>query len=699
MTILSLDVESRSAVDLKKAGAHRYWEDETTSLWCACYAFDDEPVQTWLPGQPCPPRIAAHVAAGGTISGWNVSFERLAWRHCLAPRHGWPVAALEQFEDTAAAGAAMGLPRGLGDAAKAMGLDEEKDGEGHRLMLRMSKPRAPRKNEPPGLYWWDDQERIDRLVAYCARDVEAERALRKVLVPLSPAEREVYLLDQRINDRGVAIDVKLVNALLKIVDEALAGLDRRMAEVTGYQVRKCSEVARLMEWLQSRGVRAESLAKASLEDLLLDVFMPEEAREAIEIRKEAAKTSTAKLKAMLACVCEDGRARGLHLYHGAGTGRWAGKLIQTQNMPRGTGTVKDPEAAAPDFLLGSAQWIDLVYGSPMSAVSDTLRSCLCAGPGKRFIAADFSAIEGRVTAWLAGEKWKLEAFRANDEGRGAGIYELTAAGILNKDVATISKSERQAYGKVPELALGFQGGVSAFHSMARIYNVDMADAYEPLQGTAGTETWGKAERRYAECLERGDSGTDVMTERAWVASEVTKVLWRAKHPAVAALWKGLEEAAFDAVARPGVQFGYRLIEYVVKRDFLWCRLPSGRVLAYGAPRIREQETPWGEKRPAVTALGVDSVTKKWRRFGLYGGLATENVVQAVARDLLVHGMLTAERAGYPIVLHIHDEAVAEVPDDFGSVAEFEALLCDAPAWAEGLPYVASGYEARRFKKD
>lgn len=351
MTVLSLDVESRSAVDIKKAGAYRYWEDSSTSLWCACYAFDDEPVETWLPGAPCPPRIAAHVAAGGTVSAWNAAFERLAWRHALAPRHGWPMPAIEQFDDTAAWGAAMGLPRALGDAAKAMGLPEEKDDEGRRLMLQMAKPRRPRKGEDPeALFWWDDAERVDRLVAYCVKDVEAERALRRVLLPLSPEEREVYLLDQRMNDRGVAIDVPLVQALLQIVEQAKAKLDDDMALATNYVVRKCSQVSQLTAWLQAQGVPAESLAKAALEDLLLDAFMPENARRALEIRREAAKSSTAKLNAMLAFVCADGRLRGLHLYHGAGTGRWSGKGPQFQNLPRGTGTVKDPEAAVEDFL-------------------------------------------------------------------------------------------------------------------------------------------------------------------------------------------------------------------------------------------------------------------------------------------------------------------------------------------------------------
>jgi DNA polymerase len=689
--VIFLDYETRSTVDLKKAGAHRYAEDPTTDIWCACYALDDGPVKTWVPGDPCPDEIFDAVLAGDTISGWNVAFEKAIWRAISGPRYDWPVPLPEQFDDTAAAAAAMGLPRNLGDATKAMGSVHEKDDAGHRLMMQMARPR--RGGE--GLRWWDDDERKGRLFDYCADDVHAEREMRRLLVPLPPEERETWLFDQRMNDRGVALDLPLIHALLRIVDQEKKRLDDLMADVTNGAVTACTQVARLSAWLREQGVPAESLAKAAIEDLLLDVWMPERAREAILLRKEAAKSSTAKLQAMLNCVCADGRARGLHLYHGAGTGRWSGRLIQPQNMPRGTGTVDDPEAAAEDFLHGDAGWIRLLYGNPMSAVSDMLRACLV---GKRLLAADFSAIEGRVTAWLAGEAWKIEAFEAADAGTGPGIYELTAAGILSKDITAVTKAERQAYGKVPELALGFQGGVSAFDSMARVYAVDMADAYEPLMRTTDDEVWTRAEKRYAECLERLDTGTDTMTREAWIASEVTKVLWRKKHPATVALWKGLEEAAFDAVLAPGNVISFRGIGFVVKRGFLWCKLPSSRCLAYGSPKIQDRKQPWGAVKAVVTALGVDSTTKRWLRFALYGGLITENCVQAIARDVMRDGMLAVEAAGYPVVLTVHDEAVAEVDEGFGGVEDFERLLATTAPWAAGLPVVASGFEAKRYRK-
>jgi DNA polymerase len=693
-----LDLETRSTVDLKRAGAARYFEDPTTEIIVACYALNDDPVQTWWPGQPCPEVIFDQVFSGGIISGWNVGgFEKIGWDKVLGPRHGWPVPTLRQYDDTAAAAAAMGLPRALGDAARALGSTAQKDAAGHRLMLQMCKPRKARKGEAPGIYWWEDQDRLDRLAAYCASDVETERAVKKQLVPLSPEEVATWRFDWTMNDRGVLLDLPLVHAMQKIAIEATADLDAELEEVSG--VEKTTQVARLSAWITEAGVECTSLAKAEIERMLAIPDLPNSVRAALEIRRDGAKTSTKKLKAMLACVSADGRARGQHLYHGAGTGRWSGRLIQVQNFPRGTGTVKDPEAAVDDFLTGDAEVIRVRHGKPMNAVSDMLRSCMMAAPGKRLLAADFSAIEGRVTAWLAGEVWKIRAFEEADAGTGPGIYELTAAGILGKNVATITKAERQAYGKIPELALGFQGGVQAFDSMAKIYRVNMDDAYEPLAANTEPKVWARALKRYEECLERNDTGTDTMTREAWIASEVTKVLWREKHPATKALWKGLEEAAFDATLRPGTVFSYRQISYVVKRGFLWCRLPSGRCLAYGSPRIQERATPWGERKAVVTCLGVDSVTKRWVRFALYGGLAVENAVQAAARDCMRDGMLACEAAGYPIVLTVHDEAVAEVDEGFGSLEEFERLLAHKLPWAEGLPVVATGYEAHRYRKD
>lgn len=703
---LYLDVESRSAVDLRKTGSHVYWEDPSTALWLACYAIGDGPIRHWRAGEPCPEEIRRHVLDGGPISGWNVGgFEMLAWNARLGPVHGWPVPRLEQYDDTAAMAAAMGLPRALANAAKALGLEVQKDDEGRRLMMQMARPRRTVGDTHT---WWDEPAKIDRLALYCETDVEVERTIRQRLVPLSDAERAVWLLDARINERGVRIDVPLVQAMLKIVEATQARLANEMVEATGGYVATPSQVAALTRWLADNGMPVDGLARADVTSLLAADDLPERCRTVLRIRQEAAKSSTAKLRSAIDCTCKDGRARGLILYHGAGTGRWAGRLLQPQNFPRGSGLIEDPEAAVPWLADGDAEMVQTLFGPPLTAVSDCLRAIITAAPGHRLVSADYSSIEGRVTAWLAGEEPKIRAFAENDAGTGAGIYELTAAGIFNVPVAEIGKKDiRRQVGKSAELALGFGGGVNAFHTMAQVYGVNMETALAPLWENADQERRERAVARYEECAKRGDSGTDKMSRDAWIASELTKVGWREKHPAIAESWKLLEQAAREAVLQPGTVVKVLRVAFLVRQGFLWMRLPSGRCLAYGSPRITDVEVPWAdktqpeakrEKRPMVTALGVNSMRKTWERFVLYPGLHVQNAVQAIARDIMANGLLNVEAAGYPVVLTVHDEALSEVPIGFGSVEEYEALLCRQPPEYDGLPLVASGYQSSRYKK-
>lgn len=655
--VLHLDVESRSTVDLKKTGSYVYFEHPATDLWCVCFALDDEPVRTWLPGQPCPEDVAAHIASGGLVYGHNSAFERQAFRYILAPRYGWPEPSVTQWRCTMVMAYAMALPGALEDAAPAAGIDLRKDAAGHRLMLQMARPR---KMTPDGPIWWNDPAKLERLIAYCRTDVEVERELAKRLRPLKDSELDLWHLDQVINDRGVFVDVALCNAAKSVVATTADKLDEAMRVVTEGAVGACSNVGQLIAWVRTFGVETESIAKDVLEELLA-TDLPAPVRAALELRREAAKASVAKIEALLRGKSADGRARGLLQFHAAGTGRWAGRRFQPQNLKRPK--LDDTDTAIAVLMAGDADLVEALYGEPLSVVGDCIRGMVAAPPGKKIVAADYANIEGRVLAWLAGESWKLDAFRAYDAGTGPDLYKVAygrAFGLAPKDV---SKPQRQV-GKVMELALGYQGGVGAFQTMAVNYGVRLPDA----------------------------------------EVEVIRDGWRTGHPAIKSFWWDLEKAAIDAVENPGKTTAVRDIRFKVAGSFLFMRLPSGRFLAYAYPEIQPKVMPWKDDRgnevvkDSLSYMGVNSYTRKWERCFAYGGLLAENATQAVARDILADAMPRLEGAGYPIILTVHDEIVCEVEADFGSVDEMVSIMTTLPAWAAGCPITAEGWQGERYRK-
>lgn len=709
---LEIDFETRSSVDLKVHGAYRYFASPDADVLMASFSFDGQPVRRWRRGDHCSGDVYDWICDGGHIMAHNAQFERLAFQFVMGPKYGWPMPRIDQFRCTAAMAAAMSLPRHLDGLGEALNLRQQKDKGGFGLIRKFSIPK-----KATGLFTEpeDDPEAFERFHAYCDRDVEAEAEAARRMVPLSDYEQAVWELDQRINDRGIRVDVKSLLAAVQLAERAKTALDHEMKLVTGGYVTACTEVGNLVEWVQRQGVEMDNATKQEVEDVLSWTDIPDNVRRAVELRQEAAKASVAKLSAMLDRVSADGRVRGSFLYHAAGTGRWSSTGAQLHNMPRGRKEFGDAHLDKRTLFqairAGDPAFLQFLYGDrlgrPLHLLSDAVRGFIWAAPGHDLVVADYSSIEGRVNAWLADEEWKLEAFRLNDQKLGPGLYELAAAGIYGCPVEAVTKDQRQV-GKVAELALGYQGGVAAFWTMAKGYGVKMDAAFPGLWETADGETRQKASDRYEECLERKDTATDVLTREGWLASELTKVGWRKKHPAISASWKALEEGARQAVLEPGAIVEVLKVAFIVAHGFLWMRLPSGRCLTYGKPRISQVEVPWADKtqppekretRAAVTALGVNSVTKKWERFALYGGLICENAVQAIARDILASGMLKAEAAGYPIIGHVHDEAIAEMPKGKGSVEEFERILCDLPDWAAGLPLVAAGWRGKRYRKD
>lgn len=733
MTDLECDFETRSPIDLRKHGAYVYFEHPEARVLIGSFKLGDERFR-WRYGEPCPQQIVAHVAGGGRLAAHNAAFERLCYKW-LHENCGWPAPAIEQFRCTAATAAALQLPRSLDKLGDALGLDVRKDKDGARLMRKFSIYNKKGEITEPE----DDPEEFEKYCRYCDFDVETEAEADSRMVPLSDAEQRVYTLSEVINDRGIRIDVESAKAALVIAEKAKKQLDAQMRKITAGAVRKCSEVAKLTAWCNEQGVEVTSLAKADLDDILTFPDLPSHVREALETRQEAAKTSTAKIKTMLDRAGRDGRVRGTYLYHGAGTGRWTSMGVNFANMPRPRKAYEDirQDQVFEAIRTGDPDYLRFAFGPdlgrPLHLLSDAVRGFIMAAPGHDLIQADYSGIEGAVVAWLAGETWKLdEMFEIMRNPSHPDMYRQTAASILGLSLTEVTKKHwsRQAVGKVSELSMGFQGGEAAFYAMSRNYGVKLDDIAPPVLERADAETLEKAEKRYEANYKRGQARARELSRDAWRACFVIKTGWRAKNAAIAQAWKDLEVATRTAVENPGQVTEAARVKYVVRFGYLWALLPSGRCLAYGNPRLKEQvwakvklddgswsdaevmgraEAERGERRDEiqiegntsdqVTAMNVDSTTKKWVRRGMYGGLWCENNTQAVARDLLVNGMFRAEAAGYPIVAHVYDEIVAEVPRDFGDLKDFEREICVLPDWAAGLPLTAGGWRGKRYRKD
>lgn len=738
------DVETRSPVDLRKQGAFVYFEHPETTVLMMAYRLDDQPIRMWTYDQPCPADLRAALEGNAKIVAYNAQFETLAF-DLLADRKGWPRVSYDRYVDTAAAAVAMALPRALGDLAEALGLEVQKDKEGMRLIRLFSMPRRARKGEDPtGLYWNEPEDHPDdwqKFLTYCARDVETEEAAAARLVPLSDFEQQVWLLDQKINRRGVQVDRRSAIAATRLADKAKKGLDRDIRLATGSYVPACSNPGKLVQWVQDQGVPLDSAAKADIVDLLELDDLPPNVRRALEIRQEAAKTSVSKLASMMARANADGRLRGGFLYHGASTGRWVSTGTNLANLPRPRKAYDDEkpnvEMLFDAFRQEDPELLQFLYGPvlgrPLHLVSDAIRGFLWAAPGHEFLQADFSNIEGNVLAWSSGEEWKLQAIREliADPSK-PDMYRRTAAAILGLTTDEVTKKHwaRQAVGKPAELGLGFGSGVMGFVTFAKGYGVKLDPIAPEIIKQADEARIEKATKRYEGQVKRGLSGTTELSRDAWIACEIIKLGWRTQNAAIAQSWKDLENAVREAVSSPGRIVGAAKVDYLVKNGFLWARLPSGRCLAYGTPKLKAQvwakllmpDGSWsdsevmekeaaeaGERKGTVkiegntsdkvTVLGVDSKTKKWRRYGLYGGLIAENNTQAIARDLLVNGMFKAEAAGFPIVATVYDEILCEVPRGFGDLAAFEKLICELPPWAAGLPLTAGGWIGKRYKKE
>ena len=686
-TVLHLDFETRSEISLRDVGPVEYARHPSTEVIAVAWAKGENDVSTWHYGEGSLESIRIDLPAGAVIAAHNAAFERAIWNGLLVPRFGFQYLPISRWRCSAARAAHLGLPQSLEGLAEALRLDVVKDSAGRKLMLQMTSPSSVTGSEnlfgESGAVYRESRSEFERLAEYCATDVEVERAAMDKMGPMPEAELAVWMLDQKINQAGLAIDRRLCRSAIRIVSDQTRQRCAKLAELTEGTVTKPTQGQRILKWLSAHGVDLDSLAADRVDTALRRTDLLPEVREVLEIRRDTAKSSVAKFARMLQRSESDGRMRDNLRYHGAFTGRWAGAGAQIQNYPRGGNDDIDELAGA--FNEGDSDLLSLIFGDPVTCAKNVLRGAIVAPPGRRLLVWDYGQIEARVLAWLAGEAWKVKAFEDIDAGNGVDIYKLAYARSFLKDPLKVTKDERQI-GKVEELALGYQGGPGAFVAFAELYFLDIADYYDQLSKQFSDE-FGQAAEAYQQ---RGNRSG--IARRTWIAAEAVKICWRAKHPRTTKLWYGLEDAAVRCV-QTGERTRYGKIRFLRHGCFLKCVLPSGRALSYFRPRLDDSGF-----KPQVCYLKTKDGRLLYEK--TYGGKLTENVVQAIARDVMVYGMQQLDAAGFRLVATVHDEAVCEESETNvdARLAEGQRLMEMKPKWADGLPLVADGFVAKRYRK-
>lgn len=686
MKTLYLDLETYSETPITH-GTHVYAADAEILL--VAWACDDGPVQVLdltLPNTRPDGIMAVLNDPSVTVVIQNSHFDR------TVIRHAWGVdIPTARIHDTMVQALSHGLPGALGMLCDILGLptDKAKDKDGKRLIQLFTKPlgknrilrRATRETHP--VEW-------ERFKAYAASDIEAMREVMKrmPMVNMTPTETALWQLDQTINDRGVAIDMELVNAAITAVATAQTSLAERTVELTDGQIASTTKGAALrLHILENYGIDMPDLQMATVTKILA-MDISSELRDLLTMRLQASSTSTAKYKVLRRGTSADGRLRGLLQFNGAArTGRWAGRLFQPQNLPRPTLKQEDIDLGIEALKAGCAH---LIFDDVMELAVSAIRSCIVAPPGKKLVIADLSNIEGRDQAWLANEEWKLKAFRDFDEGKGPDLYKLAYSKSFGTTPDQVNKDQRQV-GKVQELALGYEGGVGAFATFAGAYGIDLEDLAEKVLELADEELVAKADK-FLEWAIKDKRSRYGLSDDAFVACDVLKRAWRNAHPNISGYWGRLKNAVLQALRTRGQTYTTLGLKIKAAKSWLLITLPSGRVLCYPSPKVMEDDS--------ITYMGIDQFTRKWVRVHTHGGKLFENLCQAIARDVMAANMPLIEAAGYQIVLTVHDEIIAEAPDSPEySVDKMAALLATPPAWAQDMPLAAAGFETYRYKKD
>jgi DNA polymerase len=651
MRTLSIDIETYSSVDIQEAGVYRYCEAPDFTIMLFAYAFDDEEVKIidLENGELVPEEVEDALFSPNVIkTAFNANFERTALSKYLNIE--MPP---EQWQCTMIKALTLGLPGSLEMVGKVLNFEDDKQKmkEGKALIQYFSKPCKPTKanggrtrNFPE-----HDLEKWETFKEYCKQDVLVEREIRKKLSKFETLEREQRLweLDQRINDRGIGTDLVLIEKAIECDNTYTEKLMNEAREITGLS--NPNSTTQLKNWISEKlGQEVKSLTKDSIPEIL-EIAKDKNVIRILELRQLMAKTSIKKYEAMLNSRCKDGRIRGLLQFYGANrTGRWAGRLVQVQNLPQNH--LSDLDNARNLIREGRFDEAEFLYDSIPDTLSQLIRTAFIPAEGNRFIVADFSAIEARVIAWLAGEQWRLDVFKTHGK-----IYEASASQMFHVPIENIKKgSDLRQKGKIAELALGYGGSVGAIISMDKSKSIPVEELPELVSS------------------------------------------WRAANPNIVKFWWDVDKAAKKAIKEKTTVCIQHGIKFIYNPGVLFIRLPSGRRLSYVRPKIEPHKTFSGDK---ITYEGMEQTSKKWTRIDTYGPKLVENIVQATSRDCLAEAMFRVEKTGYPIVMHVHDELVMDVPKGFGSVEEVNKIFAKPIDWAPGLPLKADGYECNYYMKD
>jgi len=650
--IVSIDYETRSRIGIE-GGAWKYAGHPSTEVVCMAIKVDAEPAKLlWaekfelllgLESEMTWDEANQLIYKADRVEAHNAEFEMAIRERVLKLEH-------PKWHCTMAKAAMHALPLSLEKLCEALNSPIQKDKKGNMLMKKICQP------QKDGTFI-DDVEIFKAVGEYCRTDVEAQYLASRQLDNLPTIEQAIWQLTIKKNKLGLPIDTKLVDNAITLWQNYEEKLKAEFVTLTGVPSPSCLQ--QFLTWLEANGcdltdLRAATVAEVLSCNTLKGIMVSSEVRRALEIRAELGKTSIKKYEALKGIVESDGRARGLFRYHGAATGRWAGRGFQPQNLPS-RGLISEVPLATRMILNGSdPEDFDLLWPSLSQVLSSCIRSAIKAPEGKTFFCADFSAIEARALAWLAGEQWVLDAYSRNED-----LYIKAASKIYRKPEGHITKSERQI-GKVSVLACGYAGGKQAFANMAANYgiSIDLDEAQEIVTG------------------------------------------WRQANPKIVEWWYELERAAISAIKEPGTSFHARSVSYMVdSRGYLTCTLPSGRKLYYPEARLGLKTTPWGEQKQVILYNTV--VNGKYQETHTYSGCLAENVTQAVARDLMANAMLNLESAGFSVLASIHDEVLVEFYECTNIEEHFQIFLdtmVKLPAWAKGLPIAADGWRGERYRK-